>query len=121
VYARAAFRESRTGGVAEQRRKTQLVAAQQARRLSLNAALGRKAMLRKAKSTRARELLKGATVASEAHREALADRRSAATKRLRRRLESRMKVNRESVKKANASAKVSAAGTKACVEKQLLV
>ena len=42
VYARAAFRESRTGGVVEQRRKSQLVAAQQARRLSLNAALGAK-------------------------------------------------------------------------------
>ena len=108
VYARAAFRESRTGGVVKQRRKTQLVAAQQARRLSLNAALGKKAVLRKAKSMRARELFKGATVASEAHREVLADRRSEATKRLRRRLQVRTKMKRESVKKANASAKTSA-------------
>ena len=64
VYVRAAFRESRTGGVAEQRRKSQLVAAQQARRLSLNAALAKKAVLQKVKSLQARELLKGATVAS---------------------------------------------------------
>ena len=92
VYVRAALRESRTGGVSEQRRKSQLVAAQQARRLSLNAALGRKAVLQKAKSLQARELLKGATVASEAHREALVDKRSAAAKRLKRRLEVRPKM-----------------------------
>ena len=92
VYARAAFRESRTGGVAEQRRKSQRIAAKQARRQSLNAALGARAVLQKAKSMRARELLKGATVASEAAREALVDKRSAATKRLRRRLEVRTKM-----------------------------
>ena len=89
VYVRAALRESRTGGVAGQRRKSQRIAAKQARRLSLNAVLVKKAVLQKAKSMRARELLKGATVASEAAREALVDKRSAAAKRLKRRLEVR--------------------------------
>ena len=92
VYVRAALRESRTGGVAGQRRKSQRIAAKQARRQSLNAALGARAVLQKAKSMRARELLNGATVASEAAREALVDKRSAATKRLRRRLEVRTKM-----------------------------
>jgi hypothetical protein len=100
VYARAAFRESRTGGVAEQRRKSQLVAAQQARRLSLNAALGKKAVLRKLKSQKARALVSAATTAGVAHREALVDRRSAATKRLKQRLESRMKRRRVGVETA---------------------
>ena len=100
VYARAAFRENRTGGVAEQRRKSQLVAAQQARRLSLNAALGKKALLRKVKSQKARALVSAATTAGVAHREALVDRRSAATKRLKRRLESRMKRRRVGVETA---------------------
>ena len=100
VYARAAFRESRTGGVVEQRRKSQLVAAQQARRLSLNAALGKKAVLRKVKSQKARALVSAATTAIVAHREALVDRRSAATKRLKRRLESRMKRRRVGVETA---------------------
>ena len=110
VYVRAALRESRTGGVAEQRRKVSEDAAKQARRLSLNAALGKKAVLQKAKSMRARELLKGATVASEAAREALVDKRSAAAKRLKRRLEVRPKMKRGLAKKANAttSAKASA-------------
>ena len=100
VYARAAFRESRTGGVVEQRRKSQLVAAQQARRLSLNAALGKKAVLRKVKSQKARALVSAATTAIVAHREALVDRRSAASKRLKRRLESRMKRRRVGVETA---------------------
>ena len=103
VYARAAFRESRTGGVVEQRRKSQLVAAQQARRLSLNAALGKKAVLRKVKSQKARALVSEATTAIVAHRETLVDRRSAATKRLKRRLESQMKRRRVGTKKVNAT------------------
>ena len=103
VYARAAFRENRTGGVAEQRRKSQLVAAQQARRLSLNAALGKKALLRKVKSQKARALVSEATSAIVAHRETLVDRRSAATKRLKRRLESQMKRRRVGTKKVNAT------------------
>ena len=116
VYARAAFRENRTGGVAEQRRKSQLVAAQQARRLSLNAALGKKAVLRKVKSQKARALVSAATTAIVAHREALVDRRSAATKRLKRRLESRMKRRRVGVETAvETGAKTGDAGASAHV------
>jgi hypothetical protein len=100
VYARAAFRESRTGGVVEQRRKSQLVAAQRVRRMTLNAALGKKAVLRKVKSQKARALVSAATTAIVAHREVLVDRRSAATKRLKRRLESRMKRRRVGVETA---------------------
>ena len=113
VYVRAAFRESRTGGVAEQRRKSQLVAAQQARRLSLNAALGKKAVLRKVKSQKARALVSAATTATVAHREALVDRRSAALKRLKRRLESRMKRRRVGVETAvETGVKVDVTGAK---------
>ena len=118
VYVRAALRESRTGGVAEQRRKSQRIAAKQARRLSLNAALGKKAVLRKVKSQKARALVSAATTAIVAHREALVDRRSAAAKRLKRRLEVRTILKRGSVKKANATTS-GKAGAKVAVEAQL--
>ena len=76
---------------------------QKTRRLSLNAALGKKALLRKVKSQKARALVSEATTAIVAHRETLVDRRSAATKRLKRRLESQMKRRRVGTKKVNAT------------------
>ena len=75
------------------------------RRKSLNMALGKKVLLRKVKSTRARELVSGATAASEARQQALAVKRTAASRRLRRRLDLRRKS------KAEPSAQVDRTGT----------
>ena len=56
--------------------------------------------MRRVKSQKARALVSAATTAIVAHKEALADRRSAASKRLKRRLESRMKIRRVGVETA---------------------
>ena len=61
------------------------------RRRSLNMALGKKVLLKKVRSTRARQLVGSALAAGAAHQAALATKRRAASRRLKMRLDSRRK------------------------------